>query len=135
VTKKQSGKLICQPMYFPHRHLGGGTAPLSPFRRSLKLAASPSRASPCDQRGTPHWNPRLICCPNQSKYTYSSARSPLPASKACFHARSPPDAACLTSKKNYHGNISALQKIKKISSIFFGIVQENCFIIGLLKYV
>jgi hypothetical protein len=29
--------------------------------------------------------------PQRGKSTYSSARSPLPVSKACFHARSPPD--------------------------------------------
>jgi len=57
-------------------------SPSSPWRRNSfafplpTLAASPSRASPCDQRGIPPWNPRLICCINQRKFAYSSARSP-----------------------------------------------------------
>jgi hypothetical protein len=38
---------------------GGGTASLSPFQRSPSgFTASPSRASPCDQRGIPPWNPQ-----------------------------------------------------------------------------
>jgi hypothetical protein len=38
---------------------GGGTASLSPFQRSpFGFTASPSRASPCDQRGIPPWNPQ-----------------------------------------------------------------------------
>ena len=38
---------------------GRGTASLSPFQRSPSgFTASPSRASLCDQRGIPPWNPQ-----------------------------------------------------------------------------
>jgi hypothetical protein len=48
--------------------------------------------------------------PQRGKSTYSSARSPLPASKACFHARSPPDGFLTSSpdiQRYYHGNKDA----------------------------
>jgi hypothetical protein len=49
---------------------GGGTASLSPFRRSppLHRGSLPPllgghEPAPCDQRGIPPWNSRLICLP------------------------------------------------------------------------
>jgi hypothetical protein len=101
VIKKQSGKLIRQPVYSPSTPRRGNSSafPLPTFA-SLRcwLSASPSRASPCDQRGIPPWNSRLICCTNQSKSAYSSARSPLRGTMpARLRMASYPD--CLTSKE------------------------------------
>jgi hypothetical protein len=40
---------------------------------------------------------KLIRQPVDFPYLHpAGGTAPLPASKACFHARSPPDAACLT---------------------------------------
>jgi hypothetical protein len=81
VIMKKSDELIRQPVDFPQRHLGGETAPLSPFQRSFDLRSDSLppllRLHPATKGAYPLGTPRPICCTNQSKYTYSSARSPL----------------------------------------------------------
>ncbi len=60
-------------------------------RSPFGIAASPSRASPCDQRGIPPWIPLIDLSSKSIKTSlFLGSLSNLPA-KLAFHARSPPD--------------------------------------------
>jgi hypothetical protein len=73
-------------LLFPHRFLGGGTAPLSPFQRSLRSLPPLLGLGPATKGSYPLGTPAALL-PQISKLARSAPRSPLAKPRGTVLAR------------------------------------------------
>ena len=73
-------------LFFPHRFLGGGTAPLSPFQRSLRSLPPLLGLSPTTTGSYPLGTPAVLL-PQIRKLARSAPRSPLAKPRGTVLAR------------------------------------------------